>query len=171
MDFSNELMTVGGYLLLAIGLVGSVLPVIPGPLLIWLGAFLWAMGDGFETIGWPWLVLLGILAAAAWGADLMLTTVVSRRAGASWKSIGGAIIGGIVGGIILGGTPPVLGSIAGAMMGAVVGMWLVEYIDKRNRRAAAVAVRAYIGSMILAAVLELTIALSMVGIFFWRTIL
>lgn len=171
MDLNNELMTAGGYLLLALGLVGSVLPVIPGPLIIWLGAFLWAMGDGFQTIGWPWLVLLGILAIAAWGADLLLTTVVSRRAGASWKSIGGAIVGGIVGGIILGGTPPVFGSIMGAMMGAMVGMWLVEYIDKRNRRSAAVAVRAYIGSMILAAILELTISLTMVGLFVWRALL
>ena len=147
-----------------------VLPVIPGPLIIWLGAFLWAMGDDFQTIGWPLLILLGILAAAAWAADLMLTTVVSRRAGASWKSIGGAIIGGIIGGMLLGGTPPVLGSIMGAMLDAMVGMWFIEYIDKRNRRAAAIAVRAYIGSMILAAALELTIALSMVGLFVWQAL-
>ncbi len=170
MPFVNEMMSAGGYLLLALGLVGSVIPVIPGPLIIWLGAFLWAMGDNFETVGWPLLILLGLMALTAWGADLMFSTVLSRRAGASWKSIGGAIVGGIVGGILLGGSPPILGSLFGAIFGAMVGMYLVEFIDKRNRRAAAVAVRAYLASMILGAVTEFGIALGMVGIFAWRVL-
>ena len=170
MPFANEMMSAGGYLLLALGLVGSVIPVIPGPLIIWLGAFLWAMGDNFETLGWPMLFLLGLMALTAWGADLMFSTVLSRRAGASWKSIVGAVVGGIVGGILLGGSPPILGSLFGAILGAMVGMYLVELYDKRNRRAAAVAVRAYLASMILGSVTEFGIALGMVGIFVWRVL-
>jgi uncharacterized protein YqgC (DUF456 family) len=92
---------------------------------------------------------------------------LSRRAGASWKSIGGAIGGGIVGGILLGGSPPILGSLFGAILGGMVGMWLVELYDKRNRRAASVAVRAYLASMILGEITEFGIALGMVGIFAW----
>jgi len=167
MPFVNELMSVSGYVLVAVGLVCSVIPVIPGPLIIWLGAFLWATGDNFETIGWPMLILLGLMALVAWGADLMFSTVLSRRAGASWKSIGGAIVGGIVGGILLGGSPPILGSLFGAILGAMIGMYLVELYDKRNRRSAAAAVRAYLASMILGAATEFGIAVAMVGIFVW----
>jgi hypothetical protein len=51
------------------------------------------------------------------------------------------------------------------------GMWLVEYWDKGNARAATVAVQAYVASMIFAAILEMVIALTMIGIFatqaFW----
>lgn len=152
------------YILIAIGVAGSVIPVLPGPVLIWLGAFVWAWADNFTRIGWGTLIVLGVLALIAWGSDLFLTTVMSRRAGASWKAILGAIVGGLVGASLLSALP-LLGTILGAILGAVVGMWLVEYWDKGNRRAATAAVQAYIASMIFAAVLEMVIALVMVGIF------
>jgi hypothetical protein len=45
-------------------------------------------------------------------------------------------------------------------------MWLIEYRDKgNNSQAATAAVQAYISSMVVAAILEMTIALAMVGIF------
>jgi uncharacterized protein YqgC (DUF456 family) len=152
------------YILIAIGVAGSVIPVLPGPMLIWLGAFVWAWADNFTRIGWGTLIVLGVLALIAWGSDLFLTTVMSRRAGASWKAILGAIVGGLVGASLLSALP-LLGTILGAILGAVAGMWLVEYWDKGNSRAATTAVQAYIASMIFAAVLEMVIALVMVGIF------
>lgn len=152
------------YVLIAIGLAGSVIPVLPGPMLIWLGAFLWAWADGFTRIGWGTLIVLGVLALVAWGSDIFLTTVISRRAGASWKAILGAIVGGLLGATVLSALP-LLGTVLGAILGAIGGMWLVEYWDKGNARAATVAVQAYIASMIFAAILEMVIALIMVGIF------
>src|SRR5687768_11672586 len=89
--------SVVAFVLMAIGLAGSVIPVLPGPMLIWLGALVWAWADGFTRVGWGTLTLLAVLALAAWGSDLFLTTVMSRRAGASWKAILGAIVGGLVG--------------------------------------------------------------------------
>jgi uncharacterized protein len=155
---------------MAIGLAGSVIPVLPGPMLIWLGALVWAWADGFTRVGWGTLTLLAVLALAAWGSDLFLTTVMSRRAGASWKAILGAIVGGIVGAGLLSALP-ILGTVLGAVLGAIGGMWLVEYWDKGNPRAATTAVQAYIASMIFAAILEMVIALVMVVIFasqaFW----
>ena len=129
---SSLLLSGFGFVLLFLGLAGSILPVLPGPFLIWLGALLWAWGNGFERVGWPTLLVLGVLALVAWVSDLFLNTVVSRRAGASWKSIGGAIVGGIIGSILLSGWAPVLGTLVGAAAGAVVGMWTIEYLDKRE---------------------------------------
>lgn len=158
-------------ILVFIGLAGSVIPVLPGPFLIWLGAFIWAWADDFTRIGWGTLTLLGLLAVVAWGADVFLSTVMSRRAGASWKSILGAIVGGIVGAIALGWVP-ILGSILGAILGAIGGMWLVEYRDKgNNAQAATTAVQAYISSLVVAAILEMTIALTMVAIFAYNAYL
>ena len=172
MEDAYSLLSTGfGYLLLFLGLAGSVLPVVPGPLLIWLGALFWAWGNGFEEVGWPILILLGVLALVAWASDLFLNTVISRRAGASWKSIGGAIIGGIVGSLLLSGVVPILGTLLGAIAGAMVGMWLVEYLDKRNFQAARRAVRAYLASMALAAALELALSFAMLGIFVWQAFL
>jgi uncharacterized protein len=159
-----------GYLLLFLGLAGSVIPVLPGPLLIWFGALVWAWGDNFERVGWVTLIVLGILAVVAWASDLFLSTVISRRAGASWKSIGGAILGGILGGLFLSGVP-ILGTVIGAILGAVAGMWAIEYLDKRNTGAATSAVGAYISSLIVAALVEMTLALTMIAIFAWQAFL
>ena len=161
---STQVWSALAYILIAIGLAGAVIPLLPGPMMIWLGAFVWAWADGFTRIGWGTLLVLGILALGAWGSDIFLTTVMSRRAGASWKAILGAIVGGLVGGGLLSALP-VLGTVLGAILGAIGGMWLVEYWDKGNARAATTAVQAYVASMVFAAILELVIALVMVGIF------
>src|SRR5258707_14610976 len=114
-NFSLNSYALLGYALIFLGLVGAVVPVLPGPLLIWLGTLAWAWGDHFIRINWPTLVGLGVLALLALGADLFLTTVMTRRVGASWRSIGGAIAGGLVGGAFL-SEIPVLGTIAGALI-------------------------------------------------------
>lgn len=158
-------------ILVFIGLAGAVIPVLPGPFLIWLGAFIWAWADGFTNMGWGTLTVLGVLAVVAWGSDIFLSTVMSRRAGASWKAILGAIGGGIAGAVFLSWVP-LLGSILGAILGAIGGMWLVEYLEKgSNAQAATTAVQAYISSLVVAAILEMTIALIMVAIFAYRAFL
>ncbi len=165
-----ELTVIVAYLLMLLGLAGSVIPVLPGPFLIWLGVLLWAWNDGFQRIGWGVLALLALMTLLAWGGDLFLSAVVSRRAGASWKSIVGAILGGLAGSILL-SEIPLLGTVLGAMLGAALGMWLVEYREKRDRAAATRAVKGYIGGFILAGLLEMTIALLMLAIFAWRAFL
>jgi uncharacterized protein YqgC (DUF456 family) len=158
------------YVLIGLGLIGSVVPVLPGPFLIWFGAFVWAWDDGFTRIGWPTLLVLGLIALVAWGSDIFLSAVMSRRAGASWKSILGAIVGGLLGGILLSGVI-VLGTVLGAILGALGGMWLIEYWDKRDAQAAAAAVKAYAASMLVAALIEMTLALIMLAIFAWQAFL
>jgi uncharacterized protein YqgC (DUF456 family) len=156
------------YLLMFLGVVGAILPVMPGPLLIWLGAFLWGWADGFRAVGWPTLALLGILMVLAWGSDLILTTVGSRRAGASWKAIAAAIVGAIVGGVFLSGVAPAIGTILGAILGGVVGILGVEYFEKRDWGQAFRAVRGYIVGSLAASGLELFLSLLMIAIFAWQ---
>ncbi len=155
------------YLLIVLGVIGSVIPVLPGPFLIWAGALVWAFADGFTRIGWGTLIVLGILALVAWGSDLFLSTVMSRRAGASWRAIIGAIAGGLVGAVLLSALP-VLGTVLGAILGAIAGMWLVEYWLKGSTQAATSAVQAYLASIVLAAVVEMVVALIMVAVFAWQ---
>ena len=155
------------YILIIIGLAGAVIPVLPGPILIWLGALVFAFADDFTRFGWGTLIVLGVLALVAWGSDIFLSTVMSRRAGASWKAIGGGIVGGLLFSVILSGVP-ILGTVLGAILGAVAGMWLVEYWDKGSKPAATTAVQAYVSSVIVAAIIELAIALLMVAIFAYQ---
>ena len=156
-----------GYALVVLGLIGAVLPVLPGPILIWLGVLLWAWADGFVAVNWWTLGALGLLAALARAADLFFTTTLSRRAGVSWRAIAGSLVCGILGGILLSGVP-VLGTLFGALIGAVVGMLVIERSIKGEWPAAWRAVRAYVAATALSTGFEVLVALVMVGIFVWR---
>ncbi len=156
-----------GYLLIFLGLVGAVVPLLPGPAFIWLGVFIWAWNDGFERIGWPTLLVLGVLTIVAWLADLLLSLMSSRRAGAGWKSIGVSILTGIGGALLL-GFVPVIGPLVGAIVGAIAGLWYMEYRAKGDRDAATRSVRSYIGGVLLAMAIEMAAALLMIVIFAWQ---
>ena len=156
-----------GYVLMILGLAGAVLPIVPGPLLIWFGAFLWAWQDGFQVIGWPTLLILGILALIAAVLDTFLTLTMSRRAGASWRGIFGAIAGGLLGGIFVTAIP-VIGTLFGALIGALAGMWLVEYMIHNSSELALTTVWAYVKGVFLSTLLEVVISLGMVGFFTWQ---
>lgn len=162
-----NLYHLAGYALILVGLAGVILPLVPGPLLIWLGALVWAWGDGFVRVNWVVLAILGVLAALAWASDLLLTTALSRRTGVSWKAIGGALAGGILGGLLL-TSIPIIGTIFGALLGAMLGMLVVEWFDKRDLRRALRATWGYLVSSLAASVLEILIAIVMVGIFVWQ---
>lgn len=156
------------YLLMFVGLIGSLLPVVPGPVLIWLGALLWAANDGFDAVGWPTLLFLLALTILAWASDLLLTTVVSRRVGASWKAILGAILGGFAGGLFFGGWIPVVGALVATIIGAIVGMVAMEALDKRDLRLAIQASRGYLLGVLASSALEAMLALLMLAIFAWQ---
>ena len=156
-----------GYLLIFLGLVGSVVPLLPGPAFIWLGVFIWAWNDNFVHIGWPTLLVLGVLTLIAWGVDIAFSLISSRKAGAGWLSIGVSILTGIGGGILL-SFIPVVGSILGAIGGAIAGLWFMEYRSKGDRALATQAVRGYIGGVLVSMAMELGMALLMILIFAWQ---
>lgn len=156
-----------GYILIFLGLVGAVVPLLPGPFFIWLGVFIWAWGDGFARIGWPTLLFLGVLTLIAWAVDIGFSLISSRKAGAGWLSIGVAILTGIGGGILL-SFIPLVGSILGAIGGAIGGLWYMEYRAKGDRELATQAVRGYIGGVLVSMAVELGTALTMILIFAWQ---
>src|ERR671921_610902 len=117
--------------LMFVGLLGSVLPGLPGVTLIFLSALVYAIITDFRTIGAAILVILFIFAAIAFVADFVATSYGARRFGASnWGTVGGAI-GGIAGALIgllfLG-----IGSLFGLILGTIAGVFLGEYL-KRER--------------------------------------
>lgn len=165
------LLTWLAYALIFVGFIGSLLPLVPGPIFIWLGVLAWAAHDGFRTIGWPTLALLALLTIAAWGSDLVLTTLISRRVGASWKAVGGAILGGFAGGLLLGPWIPVLGTLVATVLGAAAGMVALEYLDKHNLRVALRSTQGYLFGVLASSLLEAMIALLMILIFIWQAFL
>ena len=119
-------------ILMVVGLLGSVLPGLPGVTLIFLSALVYATLTDFRSVGAAILVVLFIFAAIAFVADFVATSYGARRFGASnWGTVGGAI-GGIAGALIgllfLG-----IGSLFGLILGTIAGVFLGEYL-KRTRQ-------------------------------------
>ena len=118
--------------IMGVGLVGSVLPGVPGVPLIFLSALVYAILTDFEIVGGPILVLLGLFAAVALVADFFATSYGARRFGASnWGTIGGAIggiVGALAGALFLG-----IGSLFGLILGTIGGVFLGEYLRRRKR--------------------------------------
>lgn len=116
-----------------VGVIGSVLPGLPGVPLVFLSALLYAFYTGFEVVGGWAVAVIGVFAAIALIADFIFTSYGARRFGASnWGTAGGAI-GGLVGTVIgfffLG-----VGALVGLLAGTVGGVFLGEYIRKERAK-------------------------------------
>jgi uncharacterized protein len=118
--------------LMAVGLLGSVLPGLPGVTLIFFSALVYAIITDFRTLGAAILVILFTFATIAFVADFVATSYGARRFGAStWGTLGGAvggIAGALIGFLFLG-----IGSLFGLILGTMAGVFLGEYL-KRTRK-------------------------------------
>jgi uncharacterized protein YqgC (DUF456 family) len=117
-----------------LGLLGSVLPGLPGVPLIFAAALVYAYVTGFEIVGVPVIVLLGLFALLAFVADFLSTAYGARRFGASnWGTVGGAVgglVGALAGALFFG-----IGALFGLLAGAIGGVFVGEYLRQRSSRA------------------------------------
>jgi uncharacterized protein YqgC (DUF456 family) len=118
-----------------VGLVGSVLPGLPGVPLIFISALVYAIVTDFEVVSGLTIALLGVFAAIAVVLDFVATAYGARRFGASnWGTAGGAIggiVGALIGALFLG-----IGALFGLLLGTIGGVFLGEYLRRRDRETA-----------------------------------
>lgn len=109
---------IAGGVLVAVGLAGLVVPVLPGAPLLFAGLLVAAWADGFAYVGTGTLLALGMLAALTLVVDVAASALTARHFGASRRAVLGAALGGLGGiwfglpGIILG---PFVGAVAGEL--------------------------------------------------------
>ena len=96
MDLLNVYYAIAVVLVL-VGLAGTVLPALPGLPLVFAGMLLGAWAGGFEYIGIPVLVMLGLLTLFSLVVDFWATALGAKRVGASRLAVAGAVIGTFVG--------------------------------------------------------------------------
>jgi uncharacterized protein YqgC (DUF456 family) len=142
--------------LIVAGLAGTVLPVLPGTVLVWAGIVLGAWIDDFQRVGTTTLVVVTVLAALAWVLDYVAGLLGARRAGASRQALLGAAIG-TVAGLFMG--------VVGVLFMPLVGAALGEYLAQKDQtRAVRVGVATWLGIM-LGLLAKVVLAFIMVGLF------
>lgn len=143
-------------ILVGAGIVGIVLPALPGTILIFAGLLVAAWADDFMRVGPLMLVVIAIIGIATYGVDFVATALGAKHLGASKRAMAGAALGTILGlflglpGIIIG---PFLGAIAGELT-----------VHRDWRRVGKAGLAAWIGFVAGTAV-KVALAFLMIGLF------
>lgn len=151
-----------------VGVVGAVIPGIPGTSLILVAILIWGAVAGFGSVGVPLAIAIIVLLLSI-GVDLLATYWGAKRAGAShWGQVG-AIVGLLLG--FLGFLPalpvggPLLGIILGALLGAIIG----EFLYRHDIRLAAKAALGVVVGSLIGNVIQGILALGVVIVFLVTT--
>ncbi|MCA9902182.1 MAG: DUF456 domain-containing protein [Anaerolineales bacterium] len=103
--------------LLLLSLVGTLIPIIPGVLLMWVIVLIYAWVDGFTAVSTTSVIIISLIALFTGTSDIWLTLFGTKKGGASIKSMLIGMVGALVGSFIL----PIIGTIAGYIGGLLLG--------------------------------------------------
>jgi uncharacterized protein YqgC (DUF456 family) len=105
-----------GIILIILGMIGSVTPAMPGPLLSFLGVlFLYFVKP--NTVSHTALIVFGSITAFLLILDYLVPILGAKFSGASKKGLLGALLGGLFGIVFF----PPIGIFLGAFLGALLG--------------------------------------------------
>lgn len=144
------------FTLILVGLLGVVLPILPGIPLSWLGLFIYAAGTGFERLSVTTIAVFFVLMLVSLAIDFFAPMLGAKKYKSSKLGIFGAFTG-ITVGIFFG--------IWGIILGPFVGALLGEFISgKGTKQAFNSALGTFVG-MLLGSLLKIIIILVMAGFF------
>ena len=115
----DVLLFIVSALLMLVGIIGSVVPALPGPPLSYVGLLLLQLTDKVQ-FSTSFLVVWGIVVLAVTILDYLLPIWTTKKVGGSKAGINGSIIGMVVG-IIFTPIGMILGTLLGAIIGEIIG--------------------------------------------------
>lgn len=143
------------------GMIGTLVPIIPGAPIVWLGMLTYGLITGFEKHTVLFFVLQGLLAILVMAIDYAFTAMGSHYFGGSKAALFGAAVGLLVGLLFF-----PFGLLIGPFLGAVI----ADLIYKKNISAA---VKSGMGASLgfwLALPLKLLIEIIMISWFIFTII-
>ncbi len=150
--------------IMAIGLIGLLFYIIPGLTIIWLAILAFGIVNGFTV--WSG-ILFGVITLLMVGGNLVDNYLMgdqARKTGASWVSIGVALVLAVVGTFVL---PPF-----GGILFAAVGIFVVEWIRQKNFKEGLKNTGAILKGVGLAVIARFIIGLVMIGLWsLWLVLL
>jgi uncharacterized protein YqgC (DUF456 family) len=137
-------------LAIAVGIVGIVVPLLPGTLLVFGAIAVWAVIENNVT-GWVTLGVVAVLLAVSTLIKYLWPVRRMRAADVStWSVVAGAVLG-VIGFFVI----PVLGLV----IGFVLGVYLAELANRRDHRLAWTSTKHAVKGVALSVGVELTGAL------------
>lgn len=107
---------------LVVGLVGTLLPIVPGVPLMWFASFLYGVVVGYSPFGVVVMSVLTVLLALSLALGFVVPRKAAQATGARTRSQVVGVIFAVVGFFLI--------PVVGAVVGALVGVLVAEYFDK-----------------------------------------
>ncbi len=151
-------LLIAGFLFIILGIIGSFLPILPGPITSWIGLLLLHLTKAVPQ-NWTFLgITLGI-AVLIWIIDYFIPAMGTKKFGGSKFGVIGSMLGLIVGIVFLGP----LGIIIGPFLGAFLGELLKD--SKNTNKAFKAAIGSFIG-FLTSTLIKFIATLVFAGFFF-----
>ena len=143
-----------GFVFVCLGIIGSFLPVLPGPLTSWVGLLLLHSTKIFP-MDWTFLGVTLAIALLIWILDYFIPAMGTKRFGGTRYGVYGTTIGLLIGLL----SPIPFGMLIGAFLGAFIGEMI--YDSKDTNRALKASFGAFFGFLASA-----TIKFSIAAVYF-----
>lgn len=155
-------LVLAGFIFCILGIIGSVLPILPGPPISWVGLLLLHLTTAVES-SYLFLGITLVIAITIFILDYFIPGIGTKKFGGSRAGAIGTTIGLIVG--IL--SPIPLGILIGPFLGALVGEMVFNKTEGKD------AVKAAFGSflgLLASAFMKLTFSTVFFGFFLWDVV-
>lgn len=104
--------------------IGTIIPIFPGPTVMWVLALVYGIVQGFGTIGIIMFVIITLLTVASWLTDNVFSIKGAREGGASWSSVAIASIAGLISSLFL---TPIVGVLV-----TLLTLYLIEFSKRHD---------------------------------------
>lgn len=156
------------FFVMIIGLIFTVIPPIPGTVIIWAAALGYGWLLGWDKLGWATFVIMTLLMVAGVVADFLGGQFGAKLGGASCLAIAVGTLCGLVLGLVasLVGTP--LLGLVGGLGGTLGGILLVERLRYGDWSSAMTATKGFLAGNIIGIMAKVTAGVLMVATFLAR---
>lgn len=156
MEIAPVIFWILAAILIILGLVGLIVPALPGALLILAGIIFAGWAEDFIYLGTATIIILIILAVLSYVMDFLATALGAKKFGASPRASIGAAIGAIIG---------MFFSLPGIIIGPFIGAFIGELtVNSKIRQAGEAGIGAWLG-MVLGTAAKIAIGFAMIGIY------
>ncbi|WP_037585237.1 DUF456 domain-containing protein [Stenoxybacter acetivorans] len=150
---------------LCVGLLGTIMPAVPGLPLMFGGTWLLAYATQYQIIGTTTLIVLAVLVIIGSALDYVAGLLGAKFSGASKQALWGALAGGVIG---------IFFALPGMIIGPLIGAAIGEFLARRDLLTAGkVGIATFIGFIVGVATkigCALAILLTVVAMFLWHLI-
>ena len=147
-----------GFFFVLLGIIGSFIPVLPGPITGWIGLLILHLTKVIP-MDWTFLGITLAIAVVIWGLDYVIPAWGTKKFGGSKYGIWGTVFGLILGILFLGPLGIIVGPFAGAFLGEMI------HDSTDSKKAVKAAFGSFIGFM-LSTGLKFLISIIFVGLYF-----